>query len=153
MFITRQTFFGRSRVEKSGKAMQSLTSLPPTTEAFYENVKRDHIQAFIWKRALDAEPQYLNWCDYGWQKDEVSNTFLPITIASNVALAPRNVLKMIKCGCTSDSPCSTLRCSCNQARLPCTIFCACQKVQVDVLQCNNEQWDKTRPLDNLLCRL
>ena len=145
--ITRQTLWA-ARVGKSDKAMPTLASLPPTTEAFYENVKRAHIQACIWKHALDADPppstQDLNPCDYGWRKDEASNTVLAITVASNVALAPLNVLKMIKCGCTSDIPCSTLRCSCYQARLPCTIFCACQKVQVDIIQCNNEQTKHAR---------
>ncbi|KAH3748035.1 hypothetical protein DPMN_182472 [Dreissena polymorpha] len=94
MSITRQTLWA-ARVGKSGKAMPSLAGLPPTTEAFYENVKRAHIQAFTWKHALDADPPDLDTCDYGWRKDEVSNNILPITIASNVALAPLNVLKMI----------------------------------------------------------
>ncbi|KAH3691987.1 hypothetical protein DPMN_191402 [Dreissena polymorpha] len=84
MSITRQTLWA-ARVGKSGKAMPSLASLPPTTEAFFENVKRAHIQACIWKHALDADQPDLDPCYYGWQKDEVLNTLLPITIASNVA--------------------------------------------------------------------
>jgi len=31
-------------------------ALPPTTKAFVENVKRAHLQACVWKRAIDPEP-------------------------------------------------------------------------------------------------
>ncbi|KAH3734795.1 hypothetical protein DPMN_041243 [Dreissena polymorpha] len=50
MTITRQPLWA-TRVGKSGKAMPLLASLPPTTEAFYENVKRAHIQACICKHS------------------------------------------------------------------------------------------------------
>ncbi|KAH3788212.1 hypothetical protein DPMN_166346 [Dreissena polymorpha] len=87
MSITRQLLWA-ARVGKSVKALPSLASLPPTTEEFYEYVKRAHIQACIRRHALDACPPDLDPC--GWRKDEASNTLLPITIASNVALAPLN---------------------------------------------------------------
>ncbi|KAH3887828.1 hypothetical protein DPMN_011850 [Dreissena polymorpha] len=48
--FTRQNLWA-TRVGKSGKAMSSLASLPPTTEAFYANVKRVHIQACLWRHA------------------------------------------------------------------------------------------------------
>ncbi|KAH3791789.1 hypothetical protein DPMN_145279 [Dreissena polymorpha] len=73
MSITRHTLWA-VRVGKSGKTMQSPASLPPTTEAFYGNMKRANIQACIWKHAFDAHPPDLDPCDYGWQKDEVSDT-------------------------------------------------------------------------------
>ncbi|KAH3720870.1 hypothetical protein DPMN_063780 [Dreissena polymorpha] len=117
MSIQRQTLWA-ARVGKSGKAMPSLASLPPTTEALFENMKRAHIQACIWKQALDAEPPDLDPCCYAWRKDEVSKHPFTHKDSITVALVPLNVLKMIKCGCTSDSLCSTLRCSCYQSRLP-----------------------------------
>ncbi|KAH3700093.1 hypothetical protein DPMN_075061 [Dreissena polymorpha] len=60
MSITRQTLWA-ARLGKSGKDMPSLASLPPTTEAFYKNLKRAHIQAYIWKHALDADPPDLDF--------------------------------------------------------------------------------------------
>ncbi|KAH3834468.1 hypothetical protein DPMN_107795 [Dreissena polymorpha] len=59
MFNTRQSLWAAS-VGKSGKAMQSLPSLPPITEAFYANVKRVHIRTCLWKHALDAGLSDLN---------------------------------------------------------------------------------------------
>ena len=40
-----------------------LASLPPTTIAFAENVKRAHLQTFIWKNALQLDPQSLEPTD------------------------------------------------------------------------------------------
>ncbi|KAG0702857.1 hypothetical protein GWK47_025000 [Chionoecetes opilio] len=54
-------------------------------------------------------------------------------LPEDVHLVPIEVLQMIKCGCTSSTPCSSGRCS----------FCGCSKVVFDVLQlsrgpeCNN----------------
>ena len=44
---------------------------------------------------------------YGWIKDEVSKTVIPVTTPSDVALAPPYILEMIRCGCASDEPCQS----------------------------------------------
>ncbi|KAH3846511.1 hypothetical protein DPMN_088813 [Dreissena polymorpha] len=82
--IGRQTLWA-ARVGKSGKAMPSLTSLPQTTEAFYENVERIHIQACICKQAFDADPQDLNPCDYSWRNDDASNILSPVSIKCSLS--------------------------------------------------------------------
>ena len=102
-----------------------LSSLPPTTEAFSENVKRAHLQTFIWKNALQLQPQSLEATDYGWTKNMTMKSLKPTTVPVNTPLAPSNILKMIRCTCSSETPCKTSRCGCNNAKLPCTIFCLC----------------------------
>ena len=127
-----------SRVGKAPSCAPKLHSLPPTSEAFCENVKRVHLQTCTWKHAVDTDPPDLDPVDYGWTKDETTKTLVPVMLPKNMQLAPEDVLKLIKCSCESQSPCGSLRCTCNKARLSCTIFCACQGMAL----CCNEQ---TRP--------
>ena len=44
-----------------------LKSLPPTTEAFEQNVRRTHIQTAIWKSASESNPPQLDPTEYGWK--------------------------------------------------------------------------------------
>ena len=77
-------------------------ALPPTTEAFEEHVYRVHLQTAVWKAALDADPPSINSVHYGWSSD----TLLPIALPPDVSPAPDEVLKLIRCGCSSSRPCS-----------------------------------------------
>jgi hypothetical protein len=115
---TWQTKTGNRKVTTAPK----LRSLPPTTEAFTQNVKRAHL---IWKAALQQDPPDVDPTDYGWEKDELNKALLPISVPSDTQCAPSEVLRMICCGCSADPPCSTTRCSCSQAQISCTPFCQC----------------------------
>ena len=64
-----------------------LKSLPPTTEAFEQNVRRAHIQTAIWKSANESDPPQLDLTEYGWVRDEASKSLLPITVPSEVKMA------------------------------------------------------------------
>lgn len=113
---------------KTGKGPVStprLCSLPPTTEAFVENVKRAHHQASMWRSAKTEHPPELDVEKYGWEKDDVNKSLVPTAIPEAVNLAPHSVLKLIRCGCKSGTPCNTSRCGCKSANLSCTVFCAC----------------------------
>ena len=44
------------KVSRSIGAAPKLQSLPPTNEAFTENVARAHLQVAIWKQALELNP-------------------------------------------------------------------------------------------------
>ena len=99
----------KKRVGKSLKSVVKVSTLPPTAESFVENVKRAHLQACIWKNALDADPPDLSPETYGWLRNEVSQTLVPVTVPKGVALAPDDVLKLIECGCENDDPCSSMR--------------------------------------------
>jgi hypothetical protein len=46
---------------------------------------------------------------------------IPVTLPQNVSIAPSEVLEMIKCGCTTDTPCSTAMCEYHNL----AIFCGC----------------------------
>ena len=42
----------------------------------------------------------------------------PVALPPDVSPAPVEVLRLIKCGCSSSQPCLTLRCSCNSPSFP-----------------------------------
>ena len=102
-----------------------LKSLPPTSEAFAQNVGRAHIQAAIWRAAVSPHPPQAEATQYGWSKDEASKVLVPVTMPSDVALSPQYILEMVKCGCASAETCRNAQCGCYAAYLPCTFFCAC----------------------------
>ena len=121
MSHTRLLVWGK----KNGKGHTSssnLSSLPPTTDTFVENVKSAHFQAMLW-RSLDANPE-----DFGWKRDADNKSLNSTALPDGTKPAPDYILEMIRCGCKTDSPCNIKRCSCNETVLPCTVFCACFKI-------------------------
>lgn len=102
-----------------------LRVLPPTSEAFEHHVHRAHLQAAIWRSALDADPPDHSPLQYGWTMNAETKKLEPVSLAPDVSPAPESILRMIKCGCSSSQPCSTARCSCSTARISCSVFCAC----------------------------
>ena len=98
-----------------------LRSLPPTLDAFAQHVYRAHYQTMIWKSALDSRPpEAADPTKYGWQEEDGKPA--PVMLPQNAALAPVEVLQMIKCGCTSTRPCSTARCKCILAQMSCSVL-------------------------------
>ena len=112
--------------KRTGKstAAPKLFSLPPTNEAFEENVYRAHFQVAQWYSTLSGTPPPINAVDYGWEADEINKSLIPRNMKEGVPYAPDYVLKLIKCGCSSKEPCKG-KCGCSSNQLPCTIFCAC----------------------------
>ena len=110
-----------------------LCDLPPTNSAFEQNVKRAHMQTSIWKAALMPNPPDLEVEQYGWIKDKTMKTLMPVTVPQEVPLAPDYILQLIRCSCSSETPCGSVRCSCKKAGLPCTAFCKCGS------NCRNEE--------------
>ena len=125
MSFVRQKVWS-SRVGKAPSCAPRVSSLPPTSESFGENVKRPHLQACVWKQATELDPPELNPVDYGWEKNETTKSLNPVMMPKNIKISPPEVLQLIKRSCGSESLCGTFRCRCNSARLSCTIFCACQ---------------------------
>ncbi len=115
-----------------------LKTLPPTTEAFEQNVLRAHIQTAIWKSANEPDPPQLNPTECGWTRDEATKSLNPVMVPSEVKMAPPEVLELVRCGCSSSNPCSTARCSCSASKLPCTLFCNCHKEEICGNQNNKE---------------
>ncbi len=108
-----------------GALAPKVETLPPSTEAFTENVKRAHLQTCIWKTATFFYPPSLNPQEYGYVKDEIMKILLPTTVPDGVSLAPNIILKLIKCNCAGEKRCRRTNYSCNRSKLPCTVFCNC----------------------------
>ena len=128
---------------KTASKIPKLCSLPPTTEAFVENVKRAHYQCAIWRRALQ-EPPNLDPTEYGWVKHEETRSLQPVTLPPSKKPAPDYVLKLVCCSCASETPCHSKVCGCVTANLACTVFCHCQGSSI----CNNEQTRKAEESDD-----
>lgn len=113
--------------QKTGKSTSApkLCSLPPTTEAFEQNVRRAHYQVAQWYSALSGDPPPLNAVDYGWEADDTNKCLIPRNMKDGVPYAPEHILKLVKCGCLSERPCRGGNCGCMGHQLPCTMFCAC----------------------------
>jgi len=101
--------------QKTGKstAKPKLCGLPPTTEAFEQNVYRAHFQVAQWYSALSGNPLTLNVVDYGWEADEANKCLIPRNIAEGVSYAPEQILKLVKCGCVSERSCKGANCGCS----------------------------------------
>ena len=114
------------KVSKSTAGAPKLKSLPPTTEAFQENVARAHFQVAVWRHSLEADPPSLEPTNNGWCKEEGSQLLCPTTVQNDVPLAPEGLLKLIKCSCSRDRPCKTQKCGCCSSGMACSLFCSCQ---------------------------
>jgi len=108
MSKVRGEIWSRRMGKKSDEGSRAK-SLPPSKEAFEENVKRAHIQTAIWKSAPNSEPPALDPVQFGWERDENSKSrcLIPVTLQPNVSVAPPEVLVMIRCACATIIPCST----------------------------------------------
>ena len=75
--------------------------------------------------APEPDPSFFDASDYGWSRDESTKTLTAKILPPDVDLAPPEVLELLRCGCSTNEPCSTQRCGCHTGNLPCTFFCAC----------------------------
>ena len=76
----RRVKMWRSKTGKSGASSVKLCSIPPTNEAFTENVHRCHLQVAIWNAALLESPE-LDSTKYGWELDHIG-ILVPRTVHS-----------------------------------------------------------------------
>ena len=111
--------------KKNIRQTPKLQTLPPTSESFSDNVKRAHLQTYIWKSAMDSDPPDLDPTNFGWIKDTNSKILVSVTVPTDKLPAPPIVLQMICCGCASDQHGATAKCGCCGSQLACTIFCNC----------------------------
>ena len=107
------------------KIPPEIKNLPPTTEALELHIKRCHLQACTWNAAASLFPPPLNPTDYGWAKNEATHSLVPIQLPSNKGLAPPELLKSLRCSCSSKKPCN-----CAHLGLSCKEFCACESGQL-----------------------
>ena len=105
---------------RPSKALK-LCSLPPTTEAFNENVKRTHLQAAHWKASIKGTVPPIGALTHGWEHD--GSYLKPTTVPEGALSATVAVLEIIRCGCASG--CEGGHCKCST--IGCTVFCACEE--------------------------
>ena len=113
---------------KTGKYRASapkLQTLPPTTEAFHQNVLRAHIQTAHLFAALDIDPPDLDPKQFDYEADHINKRLIPRPLAQNVEVAPENLMKLVRCGCCSGQSCKTGNCGCKRHQMACTLFCEC----------------------------
>ena len=116
-----------NKMRRNALEPPKLCSLPPTELAFRENALRGHLAASIMLDCLKAEAPSLSPTDHGWYQPEGSSMLQPAILPPNAPLAPPELLKVIKCGCSAERSCATKRCSCMGHGLGCTIFCHCRQ--------------------------
>ena len=103
-----------------GTSTPKLCTLPPTTEAFRENVLRAHHRALIWMSLHEQNFPKLDTTGYGRIENVKNRSLQPITLPDDIELAPEIILRLIRCGCHSTTPCSSHACSCHSANMKCT---------------------------------
>ena len=87
--------------------------LPPTSAAAKFHSRRVFLQINQWKDSnCDMLPE-----TWGWTRGETS--LLPTTM--DIAPAPAELLKMIRCNCSTD--CTSAKCSCKKHGMKCSIAC------------------------------
>ncbi|KAG0713327.1 hypothetical protein GWK47_016453 [Chionoecetes opilio] len=119
---------------KNAASVHQLKTLPPTSEAFVENMKRAHFQACIWRSALTSEAPDMDNLENGWVSDDDFGVLMPVILPPQTEIAPAAVMKLIQCGCSSETPCSTERCGCVAGQMSCSAFCRCR---AEIRTCRN----------------
>ena len=87
-----------------------LKSLPSTSEAFKQNVRRTHFQVSVWKAALAKTLLNLHQETLDGKRTKLRDRCYQTPYPK--ALDPLDVLKVIRCGCAMDQPRITARCMC-----------------------------------------
>ena len=88
--------------------------LPPSENAAYFHSLRVHLQAVTWKTLGQINLDPTLW---GWKLDQ--SQLVPVM--TDKPIAPDDILKIIRCQCTSG--CNSLRCSCRSNGLKCVSAC------------------------------
>ena len=73
-----------------------------------------------------VEPAKYGFLTHEWIQREGSTSLTPTTVADDVTLAPDKLLTMIKCSCSSATPCKNQHCRCHKASMACTALCVYQ---------------------------
>jgi hypothetical protein len=109
-------------VEKNAASLPKLKTLPPITDAFIENLKRAHFHACIWSSALTGKAPHMDPLENGWETDDSFDGLIPVTLPLQSEIAPEAVMKLIQCGCSSETPCLSERCGYMIGQLSCSVF-------------------------------
>ena len=157
MSVLRYSVWASKMANLKLTSAPKLKTIPPTTAAFREHVRRAHFQTAIWRHALEPDAPPIRPQEYGWSLDHRTRSLVPTTVPQDTPSAPANVLQLIKCGCSSEMPCSTTRCGCRLAQLSCSVFCKCiqhytcynDKTAIEQNDSSDDDADDVDNVDNL----
>ncbi|KAG0713747.1 hypothetical protein GWK47_015536 [Chionoecetes opilio] len=113
--------------QKTGKstAAPKLCSLPPTTEAFEQNVRRAHHQVAHWYSALSGDPPTLAAVEHGWEADD-TNKVSSLEIWRTVYPTPRSTFsRWSDVAAHLSEHVEVGNVAVWGAQIPCTMFCTC----------------------------
>ena len=100
------------------KSSQS-SQLPPNKDSLQKHIQRANLQAYVWKKALERDPDVPDPVGNGWI---MSDGHLEVDWMS-LPPAPQILIQLIACKCKKD--CRSARCSCVSNNLVCTDACGC----------------------------
>ena len=92
---------------KSRSKLSQLSTLPPTNEAFGENVVS--LPASIYLEACSGARPTITIANFIWLGTRLFNSLMPPTVPEGTLLAPVQLLKLIGCSCENDMPCTKLK--------------------------------------------
>ena len=113
----------KSKLRKTALEPPKLCWLLTTSPAFRKYALRAPYQLAVWRDALHQSPPSLIAADHGWSGVEGHANITPTIVPIGTPLTPMELLKIIKCGCDSNMPCSSSRCGCKSHDIMCTMFC------------------------------
>ena len=117
-------------VSKTGRKgaclLPKLKAIPPTLDAFKENIKRAHFQACIWKAALDEESPNLDPLKFGWVKDDLAKSLCAVPLPQDSSCTSR-ITQNDSVHVQQYQPSLSLKCGCVSGQLPRSLFCKCGK--------------------------
>ena len=93
------------------KKMPEPHQLPPTKDDLIQHLKRANYQSFVWKRALQVNPDIPSPVRNGW------------SLKDDVWKVPESVLELVTCDCRRLN-CNG-NCQCRTLSLECTDVCKC----------------------------
>jgi len=105
----------------------STATLPPTSDAFVQHVKRANYQTLLWKMShlsITEDRHIPKPQNNGWQM--LDGSLAPIWTTKDSA--PSEIVTFISCKCRT----KCTNCQCAKNNLSCTDACGCQ-------DCNNRQ--------------
>ena len=115
-----------------------------TARAAFFHSLRVHLQVILWKKFVNDHDD-LNPEQWGWKLD--GTMFAPIM--TDLAAAPENLQKFVRCKCklSSKNPCGTNICSCHKNSLKCVTACGdcrgegCKNAEESFLDVDEESDD------------
>ena len=103
-----------------------LSSIPPIETVFRENALRGNLAMAIRRDCFKTDLPAFDPMELKWYHPEGNTTLFPTIVPSDIHLAsPAELLKLLKCGCSSEKPRATMytkRCSCQANEISCTFF-------------------------------